>query len=650
MRSSNIFCVLFLSFFATVAAAQKAKPEWKFSSSKNADGNIVLVIQAVIPPGTIIYSNSNSSELPSTSFEFDSSIAGKVEIVSTSSKGESKKKDAQLDNAEVSYFQKQLLIELIIHLKEELSLIKGRLNYMGFDGKEFIGPEMVEFALTKQADGLYSAGNFQLKQSDGKELLMASIDLNNPVSDCGIGKRIEKESSLWVIFLLGFVGGLVALITPCVFPMIPLTVSFFTKKAGDRSKGIGKAVLYGFFIFLIYISLSLPFHIWGKNIDSNIYNQVSSNIYLNLVFFITFVVFAISFFGYFEISLPSGLANKADARGGKNFIGIFFMALTLAIVSFSCTGPILGSLLVGISAQGPWPLTAGLAGFGVALGFPFALFALFPQWLSSLPKSGGWLTTVKVVLGFVELALALKFFSNADLAAHWGILKREIFFAIWILICLACAAYLAGLFHFKKQYVKTKIGTGRKVFALAFLAFAIYLSPGLTNTKYANISLVSGFPPPLFYSVYNKHTQPLDNIEAAFKIAKELNKPIMIDFTGWSCVNCRKMEENVWPNDVVKLQMDKFVLVSLYVDDKKTLPDEKQFVYKMKNGTNKKIVNVGDKWATFQSENFGAVSQPWYVLISPDGKLLTPPVGYTPSSKTYAEWLACGYDAFIKSK
>ncbi|HMG82602.1 MAG TPA: cytochrome c biogenesis protein CcdA [Ferruginibacter sp.] len=629
--------------------AQTAKPVWKFSSSKNTTGNIVLAIQATIPGGTIIYSNTNSNDLPLTTFDFDSSIAHKITIVSTNEKGQLKKKDAQL-SAEVNYFEKTLGIDLTLQIKGDLPYIKGHVNYMAFDGKEFIGPEPEEFYLTKQPDGTYAGGEFQLTQAKGNELLLPTVDLNNPINNCGIGKTTEADSSLLTIFILGFLGGLLALVTPCVFPMIPLTVSFFTKKSDDKAKGIRNAILYGLFIFLIYVSLSLPFHIAG-GVNKEIYNNISTNIYLNLIFFIIFVVFAISFFGYFEIVLPASMVNKADSKSSKSFIGIFFMALTLAIVSFSCTGPILGSLLASTASGGAWPLTAGLAGFGFALGLPFALFAMFPQWLSSLPKSGGWLDTVKVTLGFVELALAIKFFSNADLVAHWGILKREIFFAIWIIIGVMTFAYLIDWFNFKKQYSKPVISTARKIIAFAFLAFAIYLLPGLTNTKYARLSLVSGFPPSTCYSIYDNPVncnEPLKDYFEAVKEAKAANKPIMIDFTGYACVNCRKMEENVWPDPKVKELMDNYILVSLYVDDKRALPIKDEFLYKTKDGTQKQIITVGDKWATFESENFNAVSQPLYVLLSPDGKLLNPPVGYTPDAAEYAAWLKCGLDAFKK--
>jgi thiol:disulfide interchange protein DsbD len=329
------------------------------------------------------------------------------------------------------------------------------------------------------------------------------------------------------------------------------------------------------------------------------------------------------------------------------------MALTLAIVSFSCTGPILGTLLVGTATQGAWPLTVGLAGFGVALGLPFGLFALFPQWLNSLPKSGSWLNTVKVVLGFIELALALKFLSNADLVAHWSLIKREVFFGIWIAIFLGLYAYLMGWIRFPHDSKSDKIGWARKAFAFAVLGFTLYISPGLSNTSYANISLVSGFPPPVCYSVYTTPVncdEPLKDYAEAVALAKKQNKPILVDFTGWACVNCRKMEENVWTKKEVQELMEKYILVSLYVDDKQLLPVEQQLVYITKSGAKTSIKTIGNKWSQFQAENFNVSSQPWYVVMSPDEQLLTSPIGYTPSSSEYASWLSCGLKAFEASK
>jgi thiol:disulfide interchange protein len=628
------------------AFAQTDKPIFNFTSTGSGNA-IAIKVTATIPAGTIVYSN-NGEDQPGTSIAFDSSIVGKVTVTGSTAQGELQKKDAQLDNALVKYFEKNLAIDYQLQLKAPVDYIKGTINYMGYNDSGFVGPEAAEFLLKKQADGSYGIAT---AKTDDTILKLPTVDLSHPINDCGVANSDHKNTGLWMVFLLGLLGGLVALFTPCVFPMIPLTVSFFTKKSGDNSKGTGNAVLYGLFILLIYVALSIPFHVF--QISDNIYNEISTNIYLNIFFFVIFVVFAISFFGYFEITLPSSLANKADSKQGRNFFGIFFMALTLVIVSFSCTGPILGTLLAGTASGGKWALTAGLAGFGVAFGLPFALFAMFPQWLAKLPKSGGWMTSLKVVLGFIELGLAFKFFSNADLAGHFGILKREIFFGIWMVLSLATFAYLMGWFTFKKEYGTGKIGSGRKILAFVFLAFAIYISPGVTNTKYANVALVSGFPPPFTHSIYKNSVNNINHFTdyfEALKVAKERNMPLFVDFTGYACVNCRKMEENVWPTKVVKAEMDKFILVSLYVDDKKALPVEKQFRYKTKDGLEKKIVTVGDKWATFESENFGAISQPWYVLLSPDGKLLAPPVGYTPDEKEYAAWLACGYEAFVKSK
>ncbi len=331
------------------------------------------------------------------------------------------------------------------------------------------------------------------------------------------------------------------------------------------------------------------------------------------------------------------------------------MALTLAIVSFSCTGPILGTLLVGAINQdgGPVQLTVAMAGFGVALGLPFALFALFPSWLQSLPRSGGWMNTVKITFGFVELALALKYFSNADLVTHWGLLKRETFFGLWIAIGFALVLYLLGVIKFHHDPPPQKLSRIRVTIAGLFLLFVLYLLPGLTNTRYANRSLVAGFPPPLSYSLYSYDStgkveaNVVNDYDKALALARQQHKPILIDFTGWACVNCRKMEENVWPSaDVKYLIKQDYILVSLYVDDRKALPDDQQFNFPTGDGSIKEIRTIGDKFATIQSENFKNASQPLYVVISPDEKLLTKPVGYTPDAKEYAGWLQCGLDAF----
>ncbi len=467
--------------------------------------------------------------------------------------------------------------------------------------------------------------------------------------------EIAKNSSLWMIFGLGFLGGLIALLTPCVFPMIPLTVSFFTKQSGTKSKGIRNALLYGFFIILIYFLLSLPFHLFDS-VDSQILNTIATNIWLNLFFFIIFVFFSFSFFGYYELTLPASWANKMDEASYKagGAIGIFFMAVTLAIVSFSCTGPILGGLLGSTAlAEGDVAtnLSTGMLGFGAALALPFALFALFPAWLNSLPKSGGWMTTVKVVLGFLELALALKFLSNADLVGHWGLLKREIFLGVWILLFVLLALYLFGIYKFPHDAPKQKLSGTRKITGLLSAAFAIYLLLGLV--KVTNLKALSGFPPPDFYSIFQqKNNCPLGlncfkNFDEGLAYAKDVHKPILLDFTGWACVNCRKMEENVWSDPAIfKLINEEYVLISLYTDDnRKELKENQKFDFKYPSGRVKRIDSEGEKWGTFQTINFNVASQPYYVLLSPELEVLNSSISVT-DKESYKQWLMKGLHTF----
>jgi thiol:disulfide interchange protein DsbD len=479
-----------------------------------------------------------------------------------------------------------------------------------------------------------------------------SIEINNPASPCGDEGTSDK--SILTIFLLGMLGGLIALFTPCVFPMVPVTVTFFTKRSQDRRSGIVNAVLYGFFIFLIYVLITIPFHVASNTISPEIFNKISTDVTLNFIFFAVFVLFALSFFGLFEIGLPSSWANRMGSRSGAgDKAGIFFMAGTLAIVSFSCTGPILGTLLTNVAVEGAWPLTAGAAGFGLALGLPFALFAMFPNWLQSLPKSGGWMTNVKVVLGFVELALAVKFFSNADLVKQWGLLKREVFIGLWVLIGFFIVIYLLGWLRFRHDTPVRKFSITRILFILIFAGITVYLVPGLTNTPSANLKLISGFPPPLCYSIYDNPVncktgfKPLEDYEVALAKAKAENKPLLIDFTGWACVNCRKMEESVWTDPTVdSLMHTRFVVVSLYVDERRKLPLTEQTVVDTRTEGKKSIITVGDKWSTFQTENFGATSQPQYAILSPDEKLLTRTKFYTPNAGEFADWLRCGLETF----
>lgn len=517
----------------------------------------------------------------------------------------------------------------------------------------------LNYSYGKEMEFYQGTYNFTVPLQGGvsakSRILIPSIDITNPVSTCG--DEDAKNNSLWKLFLIGLGAGILSLLFPCIFPLIPLTISYFTKKSVSRRKGVLNAFWYGFFIFIIFVLLSLPFHI--LDIQPEILNNISTNVPLNLAFFIFFIAFAISFFGYFDIVLPSSLASKTDSKAGLgDLVGIFFMALTLVIVSFSCTGPILGSLLVGAftSQNGAWQLTAGMAGFGVGLGLPFLLFALFPNWLQSLPKSGGWMNELKAVFGFIELAMAVKFLSNADLVKQWHLLPREVFVGLWIIIGVCIILYLVGVINFPHD-TKRKLSGLRLFFIAVFALITIYLVPGVTNTKSSSLKLISGFPPPVCYSAY-KHpvnceagVEPLRDYENALQVARRENKPILIDFTGWACVNCRRMEENVWPNEKVKnLMKNEFVVVSLFVDERAKLHISEQTRYKPKNSEERSIVTVGDKWATFQSENFHAVSQPQYAIISPDEVALTKTKAYTPNAKEFADWLECGLEAYRKRK
>jgi len=633
---------------------------WDFSVQQGADGKPVLVLNGHIGDGWRLYSTTMPDSLPNSRVTLDSAAGATVGRIEE--KGQLKVLNEPLfNNVKTSSFTGET--QWVVHLQPTGSAatgdLKGAVVFMAIYKDSVVGPLEVPFRYARVAGGGLVAKSAELQgsASGANELKKATIDLDNPVSKCG--GTADYKGGLWGAFFLGILGGLVGLFMPCTFPMIPLTVSFFTKRSGSRSKGIANAFLYGFFIFLIYILVSAPFYFLPQK-DSNILNTISTNAWLNIGFAVVFVAFALSFFGLFEITLPSSVSNSVDSKSNIGSVGgIFFMALTLAIVSFSCTGPILGTIIGTSFGQngGAVTLTVVLAGFGLALGLPFAFFALFPNWLQSLPRSGSWMQTLKIVFGFVEVALALKYLSNADLVEHWGLLKREVFFALWIVVSVLLGLFLLGVVKFKHDPPPAKLSKGRIILGVVFLAFALYLSPGLTRTKYANISLISGFPPPLSYSIYSDNSSKeveanvINDYEKALAMAKQQHKPLLIDFTGWACVNCRKMEENVWPKEAVKEKIRQdFILVSLYVDDRKVLPDDQQFLFTTGDGSKKAIRTVGDKYATLQSENFKNVSQPLYVVISPDEKLLNKPVGYTPDAKEYASWLQCGLDAYKQDK
>lgn len=651
------YLFLLLGFFFAFSAVQGQSEDnpalWSHEVKKLSDTEYELIFKGKIQDGWHVYSQytAEGGSLPSE-FTFEK-VGEEYELVGETEESETITEYSDIFEVDETFFKKEAIFtQKIKLLKPEVTQISVNLFYQIC--KEVCIPKDELFKISLDG-GVFVNDN---KQVDERSTLLSSslkLDLKNKeLLNQGDLENLQGMSNLWMIFGLGFLGGLIALLTPCVFPMIPLTVSFFTKQTQQKSKGIGNAILYGFFIVLIYFLLSLPFHLFDS-VDSQILNTIATNIWLNVLFFVIFVFFAFSFFGYYELTLPSSWANKMDAASSKvgGGLGIFFMALTLAIVSFSCTGPILGGLLGSTTlAEGDVAtnLSAGMVGFGLALALPFALFALFPAWLNSLPKSGGWMTTVKVVLGFLELALAFKFLSNADLVGNWGIFKREIFLGIWIVLFVLMTLYLFGIFKFPHDGPKQKLSLTRKLVGLITIAFSGYLILGLLNIT--NLKLLSGFPPPDFYSITETESDcPLGldcfkDFEEGVAYAQEVNKPILLDFTGWACVNCRKMEENVWSDSkIYPMLKDEYVLISLYVDDRKELPDNQKFDFKYDSGRIKAIETIGQKWGTFQTINFNAASQPYYVLLSPNLEILNDAVQYV-DKDVYAMWLRSGLEKY----
>lgn len=495
-----------------------------------------------------------------------------------------------------------------------------------------------------------SADSALLADNTGAEGLWTPVIEELKAFDKG-GNASASDSPLWKIFLLGLLGGLVALVTPCVWPIIPMTVSFFLKRSGDKKKGLHDAWIYGASIVVIYVLLGL---LVTALFGASALNSLSTNAVFNIFFFLLLLVFAASFLGAFELTLPSSWSSavdtKAEQKGG--LIGIFLMAFTLTLVSFSCTGPIIGFLLVEVAADGGSIIapTVGMLGFAIALALPFTLFALFPSWLKSMPKSGGWMNTVKVVLGFIELAFALKFLSVADLAYGWRLLDRETFLALWIVIFALLGLYLLGKIKFKHDDDDTHIGVVRFFLALISLAFAVYMVPGLWG---APLKAVSAFAPPMKTQDFNlskeSEVKPMfTDYEQGMAYALANGKPVLIDFTGYGCVNCRKMEAAVWTDSRVAGKMtDDYVLIQLYVDDKTALPEP---VVVDEFGTERKLRTVGDKWSYLQSHKFGANAQPFYVLLDGNGHLLGKAYTYDENIDHYLDFLNTGLKRFQSSK
>ena len=515
-----------------------------------------------------------------------------------------------------------------------------------------------------------AAGNDSLTEKKADALTSDTEKKIKKDSKKRITKTPESKKSMWLIFIISFLSGFAALLTPCVFPMIPMTVSFFTKKSKSKAEGVRNAILYGFSIIAIYVILgTIVTTIFGPSA----LNELSTNVWFNLLFFVLLVVFAISFLGAFEIMLPNSWLNKADKASDKGgFIGIFFMALALALVSFSCTGPIVGTLLVESATIGGIAPFVGMFGFSLALAIPFTLFAAFPGWMNALPKSGGWLNTVKVFLGFLELALAFKFLSNADLVVQGHFLERELFLAIWIGLFAVLTIYLFGFIRLPHDSPTEKLSVFRTLLASTCLVFVIYLIPGMWG---APLKLISGFPPPLSYSESpsgigssentNSHSENKDmhlgpqnimvfhDLEKAEAYAKEVQKPLFVDFTGHACVNCRKMEEKVWGEPgILEILRDKMVIVSLYVDEKTALPASEHKELEYAPGKKMKITEIGHKWSYLQTTRYKSNTQPYYRLLGPQNEDLdigSADYEHHGNATDFKAWLEKGLEEYRKA-
>lgn len=626
---------------------------WNITTEKISDTEYWLKLNATITPTWKLYSqNSPVGGARPMVINFENlkdktySLIGKAEEI-----GELETKEEPLfENKVLKYYHTSLLVKQKIRIDSPTAVVKGFIDYQTCDATQ---------CTFGNKDFTFELANGEIRE------VVSEADTTSSVATLPAGFKVDfgkaancdptsqqmitdpENKNLWSTFLLGFIGGLIGLLMPCTFPMIPFTISFFTKRATSKKKGIFGAAFYGFSIVLVYFICSLPFLFFGASGDS--LNDFSTNNVVNLVFFGVFILFALSLFGLFEIRLPNSWANKADSASNVGgLLGIFFMALTLCIVSFSCTGPILGSLLANSIKDGGVALSFGLVGFGVAFALAFTLLALFPQLLNKMPKSGGWLNEVKIVFAFVELAFSLKFLSNVDMAYHWNFFKYEIFLGCWTILAFLTFLYVSGAIRFSHDDKKVKWTIPRGAFAILFLSMTIYFAQGLT--KNGTVPMLSGFLPPKWYSIYERDNEcPLGlncfhDFDEALAYANETNKPILIDFTGYACVNCRKMEEHVWPQDeVFKLINEEYVLVSLYVDDKEALRLEDQYVSSFSGS---KVRTVGNKWSDFQARDFNTNSQPYYVLIAPDGTVLNEPKAYTPDVQQYTNFLQCGLDSY----
>lgn len=662
----KILFSLIVSFLAFAAYAQIQEPVKFKTELKNVSATEVeIVFTASIEQGWHVYSTDLGDGGPiSATFNTDkltgAQLDGKLRPV-----GKEIASFDKLFEMDVRYFEHTAQFVQKLKLTGGDYQVTGYLEYGACNDENCLPPTQVEFSFSGKAEGTSASVQAEtpaekvdtatapavIGSADGPtSVVVSDNDLWSPVIDelNALGETTSQEDMSWLyIFITGFVGGLLALFTPCVWPIIPMTVSFFLKRSKDKKKGIRDAWTYGASIVVIYVTLGLAITaIFG----ANALNALSTNAIFNIFFCLMLVVFAASFFGAFEITLPSKWSNAVDskAEATTGLLSIFLMAFTLSLVSFSCTGPIIGFLLVQVSTTGNVIAPAvGMLGFAIALALPFTLFALFPSWLKSMPKSGGWMNVIKVTLGFLELAFALKFLSVADLAYGWRILDRETFLALWIVLFALLGFYLLGKIKFPHDDDDTKVSVPRFFLALASLAFAVYMVPGLWG---APLKAVSAFAPPMQtqdFNLYNNEVHAkFDDYDAGMKYAREHGKPVMLDFTGYGCVNCRKMELAVWTDmKVADLINNDYVLITLYVDNKTRLPEP---VKVMENGTERTLRTVGDKWSYLQRVKFGANAQPFYVLIDNEGKPLNKSYSYDEDIDKYVDFLQTGLDNYKK--
>jgi thiol:disulfide interchange protein len=682
--NKTIVFLLFFIFAFAKGNAQILEPvKWTAKIEKKSGTNAVLIFDGTIEKDWHMYSQFTPEGGPLALEIAFKNQKGNYNLVGKAK--ESKTKTAFNDVFGVN----ETFFEGKAHIEQEITITNPDLKTVDVDFdfqvcKEVCINSNKKFSIAIPASfKMEAVAMVSEAKKDETKVTGIAIDTVKPVavdtakSDVHIApKGISAQEEvpvpaptrgLWSTFIIAFVSGFAALLTPCVFPMIPMTVSFFTKQSKSRAKGIRNAIIYGLSIIAIYVILGL---IVTKIFGADALNALSTDVWFNLIFFILLIVFAVSFLGAFEIMLPNSWANKADQQADRGgIVGILFMALALAIVSFSCTGPIVGTLLVDAASKGGIAPVVGMLGFSSAMALPFMLFAMFPGWLNTLPKSGGWLNTVKVVLGFLELALAFKFLSNADLVLQLHLLEREVFLAIWIAIFGTLALYLFGKITLPHDSPTNHISVGRLSFGLLVLSFTVYLIPGLWG---APLKLISAFPPPQTYSesplgfggsansaVNTGEIKGLPegaelgphgimvfhDYEDGLAYAKEIKKPIMLDFTGYACVNCRKMENNVWSDErVLPILKNEVVLISLYVDDKRELPKEEQFV----TAAGDKIETTGDKWTDFMISKYKTNTQPLYVITDLEGKNLNnskPTISYV-STEEYLTWLKTGISNF----